>query len=298
MVAHWEGYVRATVREMAGTIVGTLGIESLDGPMVRAMLDRAVRDRASASWGTSHYGTPMTTVTKTKKTRIADIRFQEPWTYADAPSSREQKRQRLAFLEQVMTEKRAEGFECKIVGTGSYQSVAVYRVEQVEGRAQTRGVCQGCGGSVAVDTETHTSLHGYQRPGFGNVVGRCYGAQRPAANFDLTLAKALIVDLRASAARLRASADARDATELAVAQQVKAQAYAAAYDGIGHNVRDEYRQSLRAAWLAAGKVVGEMEASSRTDRFQARQAEDYAKHLKATALPALGTPLTEIVLAV
>ena len=52
-------------------------------------------------------------------------------------------------------------------------------------KTQTRGTCQICARSVAVKTGNmkadgtpvyFASLHGYNRPGWGSIVGRCWGA--------------------------------------------------------------------------------------------------------------------------
>lgn len=51
--------------------------------------------------------------------------------------------------------------------------------------SQLRGVCQVCEADVAVKAANKhghftTSLHGYERPGNGWILGRCWGAQRPS----------------------------------------------------------------------------------------------------------------------
>lgn len=62
----------------------------------------------------------------------------------------------------------------KSVGAGSYQSVSVYEVTEVEGRERHRGVCQCCGHAQVVD-DRGMVLHGYKRPGWGTTVGSCPG---------------------------------------------------------------------------------------------------------------------------
>jgi hypothetical protein len=233
----------------------------------------------------------MPTVTKSKKVRVEEVRFMPTWesaSLAEQPSPKEQTRQRREFLAAAKAEKEAAGFECKITGKGSYETLVVYRIDAVEGRPQERGVCQGCGGSVAVDAHGMTSLHGYERPGFGYTVGRCHGAQQQAANFSIELAKELIASLRANAALLRTTADEREATELAEAKAKVTALYAVEPMDDSMAARDER--------LAAGKAKAEIEKLVRDGRWMAEQNDAYAKHLAATAIPALGTPLTTVVL--
>jgi hypothetical protein len=232
----------------------------------------------------------MTIVTKTKRVRVEEIRFTPEWengSLSQQPSQQEQTRQRRAFLAAEKTRKEAEGFECKITGKGSYERVVVYQITAVEGRMQERGVCQGCGGSVAVD-EHQTSLHGYQRPGFGYTIGRCPGAQKQAANFSIEFAKELIAGLRATAVGMREGAATREATELVVAKATLNALYAIEPMDESKPARDER--------IAAGKEKAEIEKLIRDARWMADQNDNYAKHLEATALPALGTPLTTVVL--
>lgn len=84
--------------------------------------------------------------------------------------------------------------EAKSIGGGSYQTVVVYELKQVQVEVQLRGTCQCCGnnqafheGSIMVITR-----HGYERPGDGYLRGMCPGAGHKAAEHDVTLTTNLI----------------------------------------------------------------------------------------------------------
>lgn len=90
---------------------------------------------------------------------------------------REQTRARRAWVEAMIAEQNAlPGREAKSVGTGSYQHVSVWAVEQVAATLQTRGTCQCCGGDVAV-VSGKVAHHGYKRPGYGWQTSSCSGAR-------------------------------------------------------------------------------------------------------------------------
>lgn len=75
-------------------------------------------------------------------------------------------------LATVLAEPDTDRKKTKIVGTGSYQVVSVYKLITVEGRERFRGVCQFCGHLQVVDGD-RIVLHGYNRPGVGYIVGKC-----------------------------------------------------------------------------------------------------------------------------
>jgi len=60
-------------------------------------------------------------------------------------------------------------------GVGSYQTIAVYKVEEVVARVQVRGTCSFCGRQQAVKND-RVVLHGYNRPGHGWIEGDCTGS--------------------------------------------------------------------------------------------------------------------------
>jgi hypothetical protein len=108
-------------------------------------------------------------------------------------SDRAKKAIREALYVTLLAEKNAlPGIVAEIVGTTSAtRHINVYKVETVDAREQERGVCQVCGGSYAIEGET-VALHGYKRPRWGFVVGRCRGSHERAANVDVTLTNAVI----------------------------------------------------------------------------------------------------------
>lgn len=242
-------------------------------------------------------------VSKTKKTKIEEVsisfvdaysnkqpgttrtRGRDGYDYvrvtlpATAGGERAESKIRKAELEKILAARIAVGYEARISGMGSYRKVIVYRIEQVEGRAQMRGICQGCGGSVAVDGET-TSLHGYERPGDGYVVGRCHGARRPAANFDLTLAKSLIAAMQKLAADCRAMAE-KDKQEIAALQAA---------------LPEYHEETTRELWRTERQKISEREGLMRDRLYMARTNETFAKHLTDVAIPAFGTALVEVIL--
>jgi hypothetical protein len=107
----------------------------------------------------------MTVATKTKKTKVDDLR--PPMELREITKARRE------WLAMMLAEVNARpGFEGKIVGNGSYQSVSVYSVTQVEGRLRHRGHCQFCGNSQVVQDGVMV-LHGYTRPGDGYIFNEC-----------------------------------------------------------------------------------------------------------------------------
>lgn len=96
--------------------------------------------------------------------------------------------------------------EAKVVGQGSYQSVSEYHITLKEGRTRYRGTCQVCGRSHVVQDQ-RVVLHGYERPGYGYIEGQCPGQGEKAAEFEVSLTKALIADARRWVSAAQALAD-------------------------------------------------------------------------------------------
>lgn len=89
---------------------------------------------------------------------------------------RENTKARRAWLQAKVEELAAlPGKSGKIVGQGSYQVVSEYTTVTVAGRLRHQGVCQFCGNQQVVKDGVLV-LHGYQRPGWGSIFGRCPGA--------------------------------------------------------------------------------------------------------------------------
>jgi hypothetical protein len=151
----------------------------------------------------------------------------------------------------------ANGFVCTTTGSGSYAQVNVFRVEQVETTTQTRGVCQGCGGDVAI-VDGVTSLHGYKRPGHGWTEGRCFGAQISPANVTLDHTHYLMFSC----------------TELAIAHEKRAAEYEAKVEELRVSNREESKKAYTQMYDA---------------QHIAYANRQFVAHLEATAIPALGT---------
>ena len=207
-------------------------------------------------------------------------RHTQPDVYPPADIRGDTKARR-AWLAQRLGELAEQAdLEVRIVGTGSYQRISVRRLEKVPARIQYRGTCQVCCGSVAIDPDTGlTSMHGYERPGHGYIVGQCPAAQQKPANVDLTITH-----------RFRAQAEA----------DAKANAEAA------ERLRLEYHQAMAAlpegAWdspdrraaVAAARALDEKASKCGTKAWHARQ---FVKDLDTYAIPAHGQALAEILIA-
>lgn len=94
------------------------------------------------------------------------------------------------------------GKAAKVVGQGSYQSVSVYSVTEVAGRIRHRGTCQICGNAQVVNEYGRLVLHGYKRPGWGNVVGDCPGTGKKPLNVEKELTEAALAGAIANQTRL------------------------------------------------------------------------------------------------
>lgn len=85
----------------------------------------------------------------------------------------------------------------KSVALGSYQHIVVYERSTREVREQHRGTCQICGATQACDGND-IAFHGYKRPRWGYLVGRCDGSHLKPAEVEIkhTLAVIEVVDGR------------------------------------------------------------------------------------------------------
>jgi hypothetical protein len=136
----------------------------------------------------------MTAATKTKKTKVEDLR--PPMEIRDNTKVRRE------WLASKLAEVNARvGFEGRIVGNGSYQSVSVYSVTEVAGRLRYRGHCQFCGNAQVVDNGVLV-LHGYSRPGIGYVFNECPCVGRKPLEAEQKLTEDYLVQARAELARL------------------------------------------------------------------------------------------------
>ena len=214
----------------------------------------------------------MADVFKTKSHMLPDV-----YPPADIRSDTKARR---AWLAAKATELASDDIAVKVIGAGSYQHLSVRRLEKVPARIQYRGVCQCCCGSVAVSPDTGlASLHGYERPGNGYIVGRCWGAEEKPANVDLTLTHKF---------RAKALADAEG------------------YERAAEQFAGEYRQAmtaLPAEWWKSDAGKAQMDATRALDeksqaaRSQAWHAREFVKNLDTYAIPAHGQPLAEILIA-
>jgi hypothetical protein len=136
----------------------------------------------------------MTAATKTKTKKVEDL--------YPPREIREITKARREWLAATVAEVNARpGFSGKIVGNGSYQSVSVYSVTQVEGRLRHRGHCQFCGNSQVVQDGVMV-LHGYTRPGDGYIFNECPCVGKAPLEIDQMLANAYLGVARGDLARL------------------------------------------------------------------------------------------------
>jgi hypothetical protein len=112
--------------------------------------------------------------TKTKRIKINSV-------YPPREIRENTKERRAWLANKLLDINNTPGLEGKIVQSGSYQNISVYKVEEVEGRLRHRGSCQFCGNSQVVK-DTVLVLHGYERPGWGHIYGRCPGVDLQPLN--------------------------------------------------------------------------------------------------------------------
>lgn len=133
--------------------------------------------------------------TKSKTTLVRRVEYkltpeQDRYDYP----SKKRAAERREFFAAEAKKAEAEGFITSVVGIGSYQTLNIYRVEQVAARIQLRGTCQRCGGHFSVD-EGPVHLHGYKRPRWGFLVGRCTGSDQPAAEKSVEYTKKVLREI-------------------------------------------------------------------------------------------------------
>lgn len=201
-----------------------------------------------------------------------------------SPNALRVSKDRKAYLEAKVAEVKAlPNRDARIVGKGSYAEVAVYEVTEVAGATQYRGTCQVCGGAFSVGYDiskpVHLSLHGYQRPGYGYIVGECWGVNHPAAEVSVDLSKASIVRLRDGAA-----------TGKARAAKI-----------IAKHILSDF--AVRNAWVSRAEQVAlkfselKPEQQAKVLLSAAEDAERTAQQIEAHILPRLGRPFHEEVVA-
>lgn len=109
---------------------------------------------------------------------------------------RENKAARVAFLQAEVARLQAEGFEARLSGTGTLQSVRYAMPKVRQTKRQLRGLCQCCGRLQAVQ-RGRLVQHGYERPGYGFQTASCRGTYELALADSCDLARRLIVALQA-----------------------------------------------------------------------------------------------------
>jgi archaeosine-15-forming tRNA-guanine transglycosylase len=248
-------------------------------------------------------GKLMATATKEKRTKVNTVH--PPREVRDNTKAR-----RAWLAEELERVNALSGQEGKIVGTGSYQSISVYKVEQVSGRLRHRGSCQFCGNSQVSDRKGMV-LHGYQRPGDGYIFGQCPGVGRKPLNQDKTFTE------RWHAEAVKAEADAR--AEKAVRESVKTETCRRLYAERDADTSqgwvemphpnhrfavpeqdEEFKRKFK-DWAArfplhaASKRAEAAYESARTAHWQAEQNVRHFTMLLESGI--YGTPLTEEVVA-
>lgn len=228
---------------------------------------------------------------KTKLTKVEEVRT--PREINDMPYGAAQTKARREFLAAVVAEKEAAGFTAKIVGKGSYQTVAVYRAEQIETREQLRGTCQRCAGSVAVVNGV-LAHHGYTRPGWGSIVGDCIGVNRKPAEHSIDFAKDLRTSTLEHAAKMETrAAEIEAGDKIAERPEVtEARAKVAAAKALPAT-----SDRVKAINAAQRELNGYLYLPSSL-RADARSARDYAAMLERDVFPRLGKDLAIVLIPV
>jgi hypothetical protein len=171
-------------------------------------------------------------------------------------------KERRAWLQAKLAEVLAQGNrEAKIVDKGSYENIAVWEVVNQEGRTRYRGHCQFCGHLQVVKSLVNgaMALHGYQRPGWGQVYGRCPGTGLMALNVENFDTNKWYVDANVRLEKAKADALVADA-EFLLAQDTFARSgeapesyrelprFPAVAKRYLSDVESERRQQLRNEW--------------------------------------------------
>lgn len=179
---------------------------------------------------------------------------------------------RRAWCAEQVAANTSAGKSAKVIGKGSYETVALYEHTEVEGRERFRGNCQVCGGAQVVDGGKLV-LHGYNRPGYGYVVGRCPGT----AEVPLQVSDALTMAYRMQAREQLAALE----TVLAAATIVAKQAGDALYPRVDGRMEN----AEPGAYAAAPKLV-------KANRWSEPTADEQAAYDAARAEWAKQWPLT------
>ena len=135
--------------------------------------------------------------TKTKRTPLPALR--PPMEIRDNTKAR-----RAWLAEQLAS--LPKGIEGRITQQGSYQQLSRWTVTEVTARLRHRGTCQICGGSQVHDGGI--ALHGYRRPKWGYVIGRCEGTHLLPAELDITHTTRQIEQLERTISELRSEMEA------------------------------------------------------------------------------------------
>lgn len=222
----------------------------------------------------------------TKLRKVEEVRA--PKSINDMPYGAAQTKARREFLAAVVAEKVAAGFVAKVIGKGSYQTVAVYETLEVETRDQLRGTCQRCGGSVAVVNGV-LAHHGYTRPGYGYILGDCMGTNREPAEKSVDLAKSLRAVALEDAANMERRADEVDAADKLgerpeVTKLRAALAEITAAPATSHDARERRDNARKALNAEIHRAAGL--------RSDARSARQYAEFVASFIVPRLGKDLS------
>lgn len=248
--------------------------------------------------------------TKTKTRKIGEL--SPPREISDNTKLR-----RAWCAEQVAANTSA-GKSAKVIGKGSYETVALYEHTEVEGRERFRGTCQVCGGAQVIDGGVLV-LHGYNRPGYGYVVGRCPGvnevplqtsdalttAYKMQAQDDLVKANAALVAAKAVSEQTSDALYPRHDGNMVNAERgahaahprlVKANRYGDA-TAAEQTTYDEALQVWAKAWplTAAHSQAKQVEQDAQSTVYK---VEGWLRHLvDLLALNLVGTPLQREVVA-
>lgn len=248
--------------------------------------------------------------TATKKTKGADIyppreQFEPKYDGQDRARAASRK----VWLAAKVAELNATGKHvAKIVGVGSYQHVSVWDLVTVEGRQRHRGVCQFCGHSQVI-TGASIVLHGYNRPGFGYIIGKCPEVGSAPLNVEDSRTRFWLADFEGklpAAVAAEVEADRLFAIAKAVAEQSGENRYSASNERphLHSKPTDTERAAFEAkvaAWAAKYPRHNELaNAAARSSDARNKRAwiADMITHLSGLLSSGiLGTPLEVEVVA-
>jgi hypothetical protein len=158
-------------------------------------------------------------------------------------------------------------------GYGPTFSILCYA--EVVTEVQERGTCQVCGGQQAVKLP-HLALHGYKRPRWGYLVGRCYGTDHAPAERSVVITEGIIDNLKHDELRIRAQMEAEGWTDTSGTQRPHYPPTPDAFYQWSEDERLAYTRATHALYHAL------------------RNAEDYRQHLSENVLPRFGLPLARV----